>query len=418
LLSEKRKRIAPAFHQQSEISKSEVDRSAMFFRREATMRKHFAVFAVVLVMLGLCAPLGFAQSSATVKGVCKDVEGNPIVDGIVLFVSQTTGQKYQLKTNKKGEYYSLGLTSGTYNVTLYKDADDFKAGKELDRVANFPVALAENTLDFDLKKEKAAQGQTMTPEQAKQIQEVEKAKKENTTIKALNDKIVAANTAMKAGDYDGAINTLNEATQIDPARDLIWAQLADAYRGSGLKQTDPAEKSKRLQEAVADYQKAIELKQKAMESGTKKPEDTKQLAAYYNNLGEAAGKAGKVDEALKAYTLAAQVNPDGAAGYYYNAGAVLTNAGKIDDAIGAFDKCIAADPNKADAYYQKGVNMIGKATLQGDKMVAPPGTAEAFQKYLELQPAGPYADVAKQMLASIGAPVETGFGKKKAPPKK
>jgi tetratricopeptide (TPR) repeat protein len=385
------------------------------------MRKHLAVFVVVLVMLGLCAPLGFAQSSATVKGACKDLQGNPIVDGIVLYVSQTTGQKYPLKTNKRGEYYSLGLTAGTYNVTLYKNDEDFKAGKELFHANGFPVGLAENTLDFDLKKEqeRAAQGQGLTPEQAKQMQEAqEKAKKENNTVKALNEKIVAANTAIKAGDYDGAISTLNEATQMDPTRDLVWAQLADAYRGSGLKQTDPAEKSKRLQEAVTDYQKAIDLKQKAIDSGTKKPEDTKQLAAYYNNLGEAAGKAGKVDEALKAYTQAAQVNPDGAAGYYYNAGAVLTNAGKIDDAIAAFDKCIAADPNKAEAYYQKGVNMIGKATLQGDKMVAPPGTAEAFQKYLELQPAGPYADVAKQMLASIGAPVETGYGKKKAPPKK
>jgi len=64
------------------------------------------------------------------------------------------------------------------------------------------------------------------------------------------------------------------------------------------------------------------------------------------------------------------------------------------------------------------VDLIGKATLQGDKMVAPPGTAEAFNKYLELAPTGPYADVAKQMLASIGASIETGFGKKKAPPKK
>jgi tetratricopeptide (TPR) repeat protein len=162
----------------------------------------------------------------------------------------------------------------------------------------------------------------------------------------------------------------------------------------------------------------LDLKQKAMET-KKTPDDTKQLAAYYNNLGEAAGKAGKVDDAVKAYSQAAVVNPEGAAGYYYNVGAVLTNAGKVDDAIAAFDKCIAADPTRADAYYQKGVNMIGKATLQGDKMVAPQGTAEAFQKYLELQPAGPYADVAKQMLASIGSSVETGFGsKKKAPPKK
>ena len=386
------------------------------------MRKHFAVFVAVLVMLGLCAPLGFAQNSATVKGVCKDLQGNPIADGIVVYVSQTNGQKYPLKTNKKGEYYSLGLTGGAYNVTLYKNADDFKAGKELFHTNNFPVALGENTLDFDLKKEqeKAAQGQGLTPEQVKQMQEAqEKAKRENSTIKTLNEKIVAANTAIKAGDFDSAISTLTEATQTDPTRDVIWAQLADAYRGSALKQTDPAEKSKRLQEAIADYQKAIEIKQKAIETaGKKDPDDNKRLAAYYNNLGEAAGKAGKVDEALKAYTMAAQVNPDGAAGYYYNAGAVLTNTGKVDDAIAAFDKSIAADPNKAEAYYQKGVNLIGKATLQGDKMVAPPGTAEAFQKYLELQPNGPYADVAKQMLASIGAPVETGYGKKKAPPKK
>jgi len=93
---------------------------------------------------------------------------------------------------------------------------------------------------------------------------------------------------------------------------------------------------------------------------------------------------------------------------------VLTNAGKVDDAIAAFDKVIAADPTKADAYYWKGVNMIGKATLKGDKMVAPDGTAEAFQKYLELAPTGNYAEPAKQMLTSIGATVETQFGKKKA----
>jgi tetratricopeptide (TPR) repeat protein len=388
-------------------------------RREATMRKHFAVFVLVLVMLGLCAPLGFAQASASVKGVCKDVQGNPIVDGVVLYVSQTNGQKYPLKTNKKGEYFSLGLTAGTYNVMLYQNADDFKAGKELFRSSGFPVSLGENTLDMDLKKEqqRAAQGQGLTPEQAKQRQEqIEKQEKERNTVTTLNQKIVAANTAAKAGDYDSAVSILTEATQTDPTRDVIWAQLADAYRGSALKQTDRAEKDKRLQEALVDYQKAIDIKQKNIEAATKKdPEDTKRLAAYYNNLGEAAAKSGKVDDAVKAYNLAAQTNPEGAAGYYYNAGAVLTNAGKADDAVAAFDKAIAADPTRADAYYQKGVNMIGKATLQGDKMVAPPGTAEAFNKYLELAPTGPYADVAKQMLASIGAAVETGYGTKKKP---
>jgi tetratricopeptide (TPR) repeat protein len=392
----------------------------LVLRREATMKKHFAVCALVLLMLGFGAPSLFSQASGTVKGVCKDAQGNPIADAVVVFTNQDNGQKYTLKTNKKGEYFSLGLTPGSYNVVLYKNADDAKAGKELFHANKFPVALDENTLDFDLKKEqeRAAHGQGLTPEQLKQRQEAEeKQKKEVNTVKTLNEKITAANTAAKAGDFDGAIATLTEATQIDPSRDIIWAQLGDAYRGSALKQTDRAEKTKRLDEAVTDYQKALEIKQKSMET-KKTPDDTKQLAAYYNNLGEAASKAGKTDDAVKAYDQAAQVNPAGAAGYYYNAGAVLTNAGKIDDAIAAFDKCIAADPTKADAYYQKGVNLIGKATLQGDKMVAPPGTAEAFQKYLELQPTGPYADVAKQMLTSIGSSVETGFGKKKAPPKK
>ena len=378
-------------------------------------KKHISLFVFVLLMLGLCVPPAFTQASGTVKGVCKDTDGKPIVDGVVVWVNQDNGQKYTLTTNKKGEYFSLGIASGTYTATLYRNADDLKTNKELFHFAKVPISLDEKAVDFDLKQQAAdaAKGQGLTPEQAKQQTEsVENIKKSNLTIKALNEKIVAANASMKTGDFDTAIATMTEATQMDATRDVLWALLGDAERGSALKQTDPAEKSKRLQSAVDDYLKAIDIKQKALEV-KKDPDETKRLAGYYNNLGEAYGRAGKAEDAVKAYTQAAQTNPEGAAGYYYNAGAVLTNVGKVDDAIAAFDKCIAADPTKADAYYQKGVDLIGKATLQGDKMVAPPGTAEAFNKYLELAPTGPYADVAKQMLASIGAPIETGFGKKK-----
>jgi tetratricopeptide (TPR) repeat protein len=398
-------------------SRNQID---IVLRREATMKKHLAVFFSLLLLMAVAVPQVFAQSAGSVKGVVKDADGKPIADAIVLWTNTDNGQKRPLKTNKQGEYFSLGVTPGTYTATLYKNADDMKANKELYHLGKIHVGLDELVQDFDMKKEAEVQstGKGLTPEQTKQVQQqqqqVEQAKKENFTIKALNEKIAAANAAAKSGDYDTAIATLTEATQMDATRDILWAQLADAYRGSAIKQTDSAEKAKRFQEATADYGKAIDIKQKAVDAGTaKKPEDAKQLAAYYNNLGEAAGKSGKTDEAIKAYNQAAQVNPEGAAGYYYNAGAVLTNVGKVDDAIIAFDKCIAADPNRADAYYQKGVNMIGKATLQGDKMVAPPGTADAFNKYLELQPTGPYAEVSKQMLASIGASVETGFGTKK-----
>ena len=383
------------------------------------MKKHFAVILFVVLALGLCVPPVFAQASGTVKGVCKDPQGTPIVDAVVVYANQDNGQKYTLKTNKKGEYFSLGIAPGKYIVTLYKTADDAKANKELFHQNGFQVQLDENTLDFDLKKEqeRSAQGQGLTPEQIKQMQEAkEKQQKEVTTVKALNEKLAASTTAMQGGDFETAIASLKEAIQMDASRDLIWFKLGDAYRLSAPKQTDPAEKQKRLDAAVEAYQKAVQLRQAV--TNDKDPNAAKNLAAYYNNLAEAYAKAGKIDDAVKTYALAAQTDPTAAAQYYFNTGAVCTNAGKVDDAIAAFDKVIAADPNRADAYYWKGVNMIGKATLQGDKMVAPPGTAEAFQKYLELQPTGTNADAAKQMLASIGASVETSFGKKKAAPKK
>jgi tetratricopeptide (TPR) repeat protein len=390
-----------------------------FLRREATMKKHSVTLVLIFCLLAFCAPQLFAQASGTIKGVCKDVQGNPIADGVVQLVNVDNGQKYTLKTNKKGEYFSLGITAGKYKITLYQNADDLKANKELFHVNGYQVQLDENTLDFDLKKEQegAAKGQGLTPEQLKQKQEAEaKQTKEVTTVKSLNEKLAAAKTASEAGDYETAIADLNAANQMDATRDLIWFKLGDAYRMSATKQTDREEKQKRLDSAVEAYQKAVQLKQAV--TNDKDPNAAKTLAAYYNNLAEAYAKAGKIDDAVKTYAIAAQTDPTAAAQYYFNSGAVLTNAGKADEAIAAFDKAIAADPNRADAYYQKGVNLIGKATLQGDKMVAPAGTAEAFNKYLELQPTGPYADVAKQMLASIGAPVETGFGSKKKPPKK
>jgi hypothetical protein len=182
------------------------------------MKKHFAVLLFVALALGLCVPPVFAQASGSVKGVCKDQQGNPIADGVVVFANQDNGQKYTLKTNKKGEYFSLGIAPGKYVITLYKNADDAKANKEIYHVNGFQVQLDENTLDFDLKKEqeRTAQGQGLTPEQIKQMQEAkEKQQKEVTTVKALNEKLAAANTAMQGGDFDTAIASLKDAIQMD-----------------------------------------------------------------------------------------------------------------------------------------------------------------------------------------------------------
>ena len=73
------------------------------------------------------------------------------------------------------------------------------------------------------------------------------------------------------------------------------------------------------------------------------------------------------------------------------------------DAIAAFRASTVADPTYAESFYQLGVSLVGKAATDKDGKVTPvPGTVDALQKYLELQPTGPNADGAKGLLAYVG----------------
>ena len=119
---------------------------------------------------------------------------------------------------------------------------------------------------------------------------------------------------------------------------------------------------------------------------------------------------------------AADLDPTNGGKYYYNLGALLVNSGQTGPASDAFKKAIELTPTYADAYYQYGISLMGQAkTDSSGKVIPVPGTSEAFQKYLELQPNGQWAESAKGMLASLGATIETNFtdpNAKKAPAKK
>lgn len=358
------------------------------------------IIAALVATTLLLAVSAWAQYT-TIVGKVTDETGQPIAEATVEFVNKDNGRKVALKTDKRGEYKSLGVSPGNYVVSLFRSGT-----KVWEKQFTVSLALPENRVDFDLKKDRSAAVAQLTEEQKKQI---EAAQKENQKIKGLNERLNAARTAMEAGNFDAAAQTLTEATQIDPNRDLLWARLGDVYLAQAGK-LSRAEATPILEKSIAAYAKAVELGQQP----TSDAKARNLLGSYYNNYGQALGKLGKTQEATQAYEQAAAADPAGAASYYYNMGAVLTNVGQVDAAIAAFDKVITADPAKADAYYWKGINLIGKATLKGDKMIAPEGTADAFNKYLELQPEGQFAEPAKQMLATIGAEVQTSYGKGRA----
>jgi tetratricopeptide (TPR) repeat protein len=391
------------------------------------MRKQLSTaLALVTAMMAL-STLASAQNFAKVQGKVTDEQGNIIVGAQVQMSDKETGRKYTLKTDKKGQYFSIGIAPGTYNMVLVNN------GQELWHFDNVPIRPQPNddpvVLDFDLKKEKggapaAAAAPTgppqsknapkrteMSEEQKKEMERVnkenEKIAKENEKIKGLNQLLAQARSATQAGNYDQAVTVLNQATQADPNRDLLWGSLGDAYLGGAKKETEPTAKKEKYTQAAGAYKKAVDLA-----SASTDPRSKTALGSYYNNLGEALARSGQNDQAIAAYKAATAAEPTNAM-FQYNLGATLININKADDAVAAFDQAIALKPDMANAYYYKGIALLGKASIKGDKMVPVPGTAEAFNKYLELQPDGPEAQSAKEMLNTIGAPVQTKFNTKK-----
>jgi tetratricopeptide (TPR) repeat protein len=234
---------------------------------------------------------------------------------------------------------------------------------------------------------------------AEQRAQIEKAMKERSQAmaknKELNDAFNGGMEALKTKQWDAAITAFEKCSTIDPKQHVIWAQLAEAYMG--LSSTKTGQESTDLQEkGLVAYGKALELQ----------PAD----AAYHNNFALALAKAKKFDEAQAELGKAAELDPPNAGRYFYNLGAVLVNTGQNEPAGAAFKTAIEKDPNYADAQYQYGVYLLSKATTTADgKVTPPPGTKEAFAKYIELKPHGPFAESAKGMIATLDATLETEF---------
>jgi Carboxypeptidase regulatory-like domain/Tetratricopeptide repeat len=200
--------------------------------REASMRK-LSIFVITTLFVALLVPAAIAQTGS-IKGSIVDENKKPIAGAKIDMVSKETGRKYELKSDKNGQIFSLGIAAGNYDVTVTSST-----GQLLTKYTSFPVKLDENRLDIDMAKEHAQAQQSISPEQKAQQEAVNK---ENVKIKGLNEKLAAAKAASDAGNFDQAVQILTEATQMDPNRDLLWLKLGDAQRSAAQKATDPAAK--------------------------------------------------------------------------------------------------------------------------------------------------------------------------------
>jgi tetratricopeptide (TPR) repeat protein len=382
--------------------------------------------AALLVILAVVQPsrsMAQATGSASIHGHVTNPAGMALNKGEVrLSTDRSADAKdrkypYKFPIDPNGDYKGTGIAPGNYVVFVFQD------DKSLDFNESVPLANGDDkVVNFDMSRPDYLA--KMSPEDRKAVEEYKKKNAEvvagNAKIQNLNALLTQARADNKAGNYDASIKAMQDATAAKPDEGILWITMGDAQLGSadaaakaaktaGTSPTDPAIAQK-YNDAAASYKKGVELN-----AASKKP-SPEAAAAGYNQLGQAYAKMGNAKDSADAYEMAAKAMPANASMYYFNEAATLYNAGKLPEAGAAADKAIAADPKKADAYYIKGQALIPQATVdpKTNKIVAPPGTVEAYQQYLELAPDGPHAADVKGILEGIGAQVKSTY---KAPKK-
>jgi len=319
--------------------------------------RNLLVLGLLACAVFMLASPGFAQTGA-LQGKVLDGAGKPLEKALVV-IEYTDGinRKYDVKTNKKGEFIQIGLAPGNYKATASFEG----LGEQ-----SFPVRvrLGDPTkVDFLLGGGAGGKGGASKEDAAKAA-----------ALKKVFDDGVAAS---KAGNYDEAITRFNEAAALVPG-------CYDCYYNIGYNYAQ----KKDYEQAEAAFLKSIEMKATYVDAYNG-------LATVYN----AQKKFDKAQEASqKAAEMATAAGPGGSGGAgavdaEYNQGVIDWNAGKIAEAQEHFQKVVFMKPDHADAHYQLGMALVNQGKL-----------AEAvpmFEKYLQLAPDGQFAPTAKGVLTSI-----------------
>lgn len=338
------------------------------------MRRHVRFLAVILALLLTHAAVAQLRGKGRLQGSVTDKTTGKPVAGATVTISGGNTQPLVVKTNGKGQWTAIGLTSGTWNIDIEAAGYDPSRGT---------VSLGELQMVPPIKSELAP---------AAPVEETPAAPTVANVPQEIVDKVNEAQALMKIAAGDD-VNGTPATPDTVKANNKKAAELIDA----SLPQipTDTPERIQirsDLQALLAqahykagDIDKAIAVLKSLVESD---PANTTQALLltnlYLENSQLAEGKA-----MLEALPQAAISDPT----VYLNVGILFFNKNSAADAVAYFDKAIALDETKADVFYYRGLahaQMKNVAKAKAD-----------FERVIALAPDSPEARDSKQMLASL-----------------
>ena len=344
------------------------------------MRKHWKFLlacGLVLTFAALAEPPEALAQRGTVEGAVS-LDGKPVHKAVIRFENLTrAGKPIEAKTNKKGRFNRYFIPIGRYKVSVL--IDDRK--------------VWENTIDVCSPKSDCLGGKEsrILPPIALRTSKGGEGGGNQAAYAKLNQEFQRGRDMFKKKNFTMAAQAFQKAAAMDPDQHVIHAFLGDTYR-----------QMRKYDQAAGSYQMALTAL-------AKKPNLNSEVA-YRTSLAVALAMGGKEKEAYAAVEEISEVAPKQLSRTYFRIAAAYVQTGRAKEAVEAFRKSLKADPQNAESQYQLAVTLVSMATVTDDGQTIPaPGTVEAYQRYLEIEPMGSHAAEAKTMITALSSKVKTTF---------
>lgn len=353
------------------------------------MRSNFVrITAVIFALLLTHAGDAQVRGKGRLQGVISEKGSGKPVAGATVTISGGNTQPIVVKTNAKGQWSAIGLTSGTWDIDI--TADGYEAARGTTQISELQMAppikseLARKVVEEPVAP--AAPAISAVPEAV--VAAVNEAQ-ELLRI-AVGDVVTRTDTGA-----DGQSTSVSHTVTADDVKAnsrRAAALIADALPQIPVDTPERQQIRAQLQQLLAqahykggELAKAIEIQRGIFTADESNTANALLLVNLYLENGQLPeGRA-----LLEKLPAEAVTDPT----VYTNVGILFLNKDSAADAVKYFDRAIALDGTKADGYFYRGLAHV--QLKNNDRAKAD------FQKVVALAPDSAEARDAMQLLAGL-----------------
>jgi tetratricopeptide (TPR) repeat protein len=304
------------------------------------MRPYFVAVVMLMAFAGEAA----AQQGRVV-GIVRDERGNPIKGATIIAENaDASPSSFTSSSDERGRFAIIGLKSGVWSFRAGAPSYAADGGEMTVRAGTNPA------MTFTLQR-------LITPPSALG----------SLAPRDLQESLTSADALYNKQQWDEAIREYREILERSPSLNVIYLQIAGAYRGK-----------KSYDDAIGAYNALLKLD----------PDNDKAKVGIAMTHVE----KGDLDAAERALQSAAQ-SPGAAREVFYDLGEVKRARSQPDEAAKAYERATQADPAWGKPQFALGQIAMAK----GDAAAA----RKYFQTVTEVDPVSPEAEQATNMLRQL-----------------